>query len=1247
MILKRFINKNLIDDTRKIGFVSSFSKINESRNDNIFRANVITALIDASSANNFFHTDRVSRNNRLYNRMRFLGFNSINLININKDNSFINDNRNNERFFTITIPYNRPDSWVESSFDKTNFNLHVNVYNLTFEEFSDLDTIQLFINEDSNNSIFFFETLKWSEVVDLFFKNGITINGGSSNQRHIFNNLQYSFSLLLTTLFGKTFSYDLTDFMKFKKSCKDLYNPKFNNNSLELKMINSFIKIVNGEGYYLSFMKISISFLKLNYNLYKINSLDIFKLWMRFFKITKNENVVNVFCDICDLILQSKSEEEICKIFSNYDIISEKEITWFNQFNTNIFNSLYNKDSISTHNFFIKRFYSYDNSLKEKYINVYQKLDLSNINSRANFKVQKREYHTSLIRNNKTELKPLELNQIKLNKYLTSLEGIVNDNSIDNRNKQIKLENSFFNFHEEIIEKNKDSSKIDVKSKILLKYKERLDIIISNNTLKRKFGNLSLLLNNIKWIFITSSILSISNNKGYNNTANIIGEYILFYIWLDFKNIIENNKSKISIISHKSDKKSIIRIKNKKAYDFIDFFDLENLNKWYEITFNDWKQELEIDFNFILNLGDLFISLFTDELTNESPIFIRKSNNYSYKDPYIIAFNPDIDESLINNFLQIPSNNLPMLEKPDLWSENQIGGFLTTHFKKKSLITNPKVGSNSHETSNLSKAYKVINQLNSIEFEINNLLLEYLLNEGSWILEYIKSISNNDEWIYNKLTINLAKTFSKSKKFHFNHYLDWRGRIYNSSTFLNYQGNDIGSALLLFKNGDKLNENGKYYLFIALANNHNENNISKLSFWERYNWVIFNYHKIINLDKDLIMKAEKPLNFISLALTLREIDKNNNYLVKNPIFLDATCSGIQHVSALLRDFELATLTNLNKSSKVDIPEDFYSDVINKVNIEINEFGAKNKEYFNLMNVKLDRNLAKESIMTVVYNVSVFGMKEQLARKLKKIIKENKTIERIDESYTNSLYNELADKSKRKSKILIYEFPSKNDNIKVHISPKELFMISRILNNFIFSEYKGLGKVYLFISEMTKITNLLNLPVIWKAPNGIEFSQHYHKNEKGHSKIRLFGVVKELHYKKYINEMDKNKQKNAIIPNVIHTLDASHLYEIILEGIKKNINVISIHDCFGTHPNNMGNIHHIVRKTFILQYSDHDFLNNFRNKIVDMIKLYDYEVIEENNSTKLIYQNKEYIIPETPKLGEFDLKLIEGSNYIIS
>lgn len=67
----------------------------------------------------------------------------------------------------------------------------------------------------------------------------------------------------------------------------------------------------------------------------------------------------------------------------------------------------------------------------------------------------------------------------------------------------------------------------------------------------------------------------------------------------------------------------------------------------------------------------------------------------------------------------------------------------------------------------------------------------------------------------------------------------------------------------------------------------------------------------------------------------------------------------------------------------------------------------------------------------------------------------------------------------------------------------------------------------------------------------------------------------------INETSLQNQKQAILPNIVNSMDASHLI-LILNKISQPLNpispVISIHDCFGTLPNNMIDL---VKKEFIL------------------------------------------------------------------
>ena len=78
------------------------------------------------------------------------------------------------------------------------------------------------------------------------------------------------------------------------------------------------------------------------------------------------------------------------------------------------------------------------------------------------------------------------------------------------------------------------------------------------------------------------------------------------------------------------------------------------------------------------------------------------------------------------------------------------------------------------------------------------------------------------------------------------------------------------------------------------------------------------------------------------------------------------------------------------------------------------------------------------------------------------IDSNKTIESILDFREKKLYKALEKNLKLKKRgFTLFEFPTHNENESVLLNGKDVFMISKILNNFIFKEYKGLGKVYFF------------------------------------------------------------------------------------------------------------------------------------------------------------------------------------------
>lgn len=132
-------------------------------------------------------------------------------------------------------------------------------------------------------------------------------------------------------------------------------------------------------------------------------------------------------------------------------------------------------------------------------------------------------------------------------------------------------------------------------------------------------------------------------------------------------------------------------------------------------------------------------------------------------------------------------------------------------------------------------------------------------------------------------------------------------------------------------------------------------------------------------------------------------------------------------------------------------------------------------------------------------------------------------------------------------------------------------------------------------------------------------------------------------------MDKKKQSQAIIPNIIHSLDATHLINLINYVDDQNfMPVVTVHDCFGNLPNKTVELEYLVKKEFILLYTQDQFLERFHQRIIETIKDNQYNLIEDDNNNYIIYHNKKLVIPKTtPKLGKLDLQKITDSKHMIT
>lgn len=413
-------------------------------------------------------------------------------------------------------------------------------------------------------------------------------------------------------------------------------------------------------------------------------------------------------------------------------------------------------------------------------------------------------------------------------------------------------------------------------------------------------------------------------------------------------------------------------------------------------------------------------------------------------------------------------------------------------------------------------------------------------------------------------------------------FFDWRGRIYTETSYLTYQGNSLAKAMMSFKNGGLISE--PEHFEVLLAYGASLYGLSKLSFDERVNWSITNFDKIVSMDENFILSAEEPFLFISWSLEIKSNKDNiilkTPYISHLPIQWDATCNGLQHLSLLCNDVELAKSVNIVSSNKIDKPLDVYSIILDYIKNEINQLAKKEPDiYGNLSKFPLSRKLIKKSIMTIPYSVTLIGVKEQLIENLTKV--------KIPTGGTKFIY--------------VYDYHE--DNQSFRLNNKELFILAKFIHNSIFNLHP---KLKIFVNYWYQVTNLLtsyNLGLKWLVPNGLLINQKYVHFEKITLFYKLFSKNKQVTLRKPTDKINLRKQKSGILPNLIHSLDACVLTlltnKIITSGL--NIPFYSVHDCFASTANNMFTLKTFYQHSLLDVYEDNKILKTIQKDINDYIK----------------------------------------------
>lgn len=393
-------------------------------------------------------------------------------------------------------------------------------------------------------------------------------------------------------------------------------------------------------------------------------------------------------------------------------------------------------------------------------------------------------------------------------------------------------------------------------------------------------------------------------------------------------------------------------------------------------------------------------------------------------------------------------------------------------------------------------------------------------------------------------TLHLGKKFQEYGAIYFPHNLDTRGRAYPLPAFLNPQGPDFCKGLLEFSEGLSVDTDEQAgWLAIAGANAFGND---KVPLAQRIQWVHDNEEMILSIAADpksdlRWSSASEPFQFLRFCLEWSAYRQHGFGFVSHMVVpVDATCSGLQHYSAMLRDEVGGRSVNLIPG----LPrQDIYQDVADKVVEKL--FRESNNQpdlCRDLIAFGVNRKMTKRQVMVVPY-AGTFSSCMEYTR--------DAIAERIKEGH-----------------------PCPWDTSNSIIHNEHVVLLSKLI-------WEGIEEVVIkgkeamrWLSDaaraFTKVMNdktegtAFDKRMSWVTPDGFEVIHFRPATTKERVETYLDGrVVLTIYDEK--QKLDSKDMALAVAPNFVHSLDACHLRMSVLRGLEHGITSFGmVHDSFGVH-----------------------------------------------------------------------------------
>ena len=517
---------------------------------------------------------------------------------------------------------------------------------------------------------------------------------------------------------------------------------------------------------------------------------------------------------------------------------------------------------------------------------------------------------------------------------------------------------------------------------------------------------------------------------------------------------------------------------------------------------------------------------------------------------------------------------------------------------------------------------KAIDKLQSTRYKVNEDIYNAIMQNWDHFIgnEVFKGDNEKEnEKLYqrqsskNREVKEIMATAAKwlHKEFYFYIDADYRGRLYYSEPFFNFQGSDMARGQLLFAEGKLFDEQASFWLAVHTACCYNQSytideipewttadyrsvledegldtiSVDKMTLEDRAMWTQQNIDTIIEAGEMgfFFAEAEKEISFLACCIEWYKYSvAEGDYYTHLPIPIDGANNGWQHLGAMSKDEKTGTLVGL---VPVDIQNDFYVQIAKRLT-------ERMPEWFEERNIPMKhirKGIAKRAAMTRAYSC---GQKK------------------MAESMFSDCYQ--------------YGFTDQYD-----ISEYDCVDLSGQIIKAIEEVCPGPLTTMKYLQKLAdqEISNWMDMygtdrghAIEWVTPSGFPVVYECYRTRP--AKVDCYGFNTpngEIRFKHVIREKtdipDRRGFMCGISPNFVHSMDASHMALVIAdwEG-----DFGAVHDSFSTHATNVEPLMEETRRTFVSMYDKENF----------------YEGISFGKG----------FTGRQPKIGNLEIKGVTDSNY---